>query len=212
MQELTSLSQMYSDYYYIIFLHYWKPSLLEEKLSHCFEASQSINFRLNCNIFFLWIYKPFLKTFLVWMCTWLMVALLAGMWCTWGSRTVGVKGEKLRNVILSRRFVGWCNVLPRDADISVNLNVELGAVLGQGKVDLDVASIVFTSIGWLMVEFVCASRSICSKPHLVGIALHSFLTLGCKCQGVNNGKLTFTCYIFFLNVVDNRNGVIVSAS
>lgn len=50
----------------------------------------------------------------------------------------------------------WDNGLLSDADIPVNLNVELIAVLGQENVALDLACILLTPIDSLKVGLVCA--------------------------------------------------------
>lgn len=59
-------------------------------------------------------------------------------------RELGLKGEKLSNVVSARRFVGWYNGLPCDTDFPVNLDVEEVAILGHGNVALDVARILLT--------------------------------------------------------------------
>ncbi|PSN55681.1 NADPH:adrenodoxin oxidoreductase [Blattella germanica] len=61
-------------------------------------------------------------------------------------KELGIEGESLANVLSARRFVGWYNGLPRDADLSVNLDVEEVAILGQGNVALDVARILLTPV------------------------------------------------------------------
>ena len=68
----------------------------------------------------------------------------------------GLEGEGLGNVLSARRFVGWYNGLPRDANLPVNLDVEEVVVLGQGNVALDVARIILTPVDILKVRY-CVS-------------------------------------------------------
>jgi adrenodoxin-NADP+ reductase len=60
-------------------------------------------------------------------------------------------------VVSARRFVGWYNGLPCDANFSVNLDVEEVSILGHGNVALDVARILLTPIDKLKVRLICAS-------------------------------------------------------
>lgn len=64
-------------------------------------------------------------------------------------KELGLKGEKLNNVLSARRFVGWYNGLPRDTHFTVNLDVEEVAVLGHGNVAVDVARILLTPVNKL---------------------------------------------------------------
>ena len=67
-------------------------------------------------------------------------------------RKFNIEGENLPGVLSARRFVGWYNGLPEDADIPVNLNVEDVAVFGQGNVALDVARMLLKPIDELKVS------------------------------------------------------------
>lgn len=61
-------------------------------------------------------------------------------------RPLGVPGESLPNVLSARRFVGWYNGLPEDANLSINLDTDSAVVVGQGNVAIDVARILLTPI------------------------------------------------------------------
>lgn len=61
-------------------------------------------------------------------------------------RKLNIPGESLSNVCSARRFVGWYNGLPEDADLKLNLDVESAAVIGQGNVAVDVARILLSPI------------------------------------------------------------------
>lgn len=61
-------------------------------------------------------------------------------------RKLGIQGEDFENVISAREFVGWYNGVPDNKDLTVNLNGENVAVIGQGNVAVDVARILLTPI------------------------------------------------------------------
>ncbi|EEB17142.1 NADPH:adrenodoxin oxidoreductase, putative [Pediculus humanus corporis] len=61
-------------------------------------------------------------------------------------RKLNIEGEKLKNVISARRFVGWYNGLPNDRNLNVDLNGENAVIIGQGNVAIDVARILLSPI------------------------------------------------------------------
>jgi adrenodoxin-NADP+ reductase len=86
---------------------------------------------------------------------------LSHCWQAYGAdkdRELGLKGEKLCNVVSARRFVGWYNGLPCDAEFAFNLDVEEVAILGHGNVALDVARILLTPIDKLKVRLINAAE------------------------------------------------------
>ncbi|XP_068231767.1 NADPH:adrenodoxin oxidoreductase, mitochondrial [Palaemon carinicauda] len=64
-------------------------------------------------------------------------------------RKLNIPGESLSNVCSARRFVGWYNGLPEDADVKINLDVESAVVIGQGNVAVDVARILLSPLNVL---------------------------------------------------------------
>ena len=67
-------------------------------------------------------------------------------------RKLNIEGEKLKNVISARRFVGWYNGLPNDRNLNVDLNGENVVIIGQGNVAIDVARILLSPIDKLKVS------------------------------------------------------------
>ncbi|RWS30757.1 hypothetical protein B4U80_07215 [Leptotrombidium deliense] len=61
-------------------------------------------------------------------------------------KILDIEGEQLTNVLAARRFVGWYNGVPEDADLNVNLDVENVVIIGQGNVALDCARILLTPV------------------------------------------------------------------
>lgn len=61
-------------------------------------------------------------------------------------RRLNIEGEDLINVIPARRFVGWYNGIPQDADLKVNLNAESVVIVGHGNVALDCARILLSPV------------------------------------------------------------------
>uniref|UniRef100_A0A1B6CMT6 NADPH:adrenodoxin oxidoreductase, mitochondrial n=1 Tax=Clastoptera arizonana TaxID=38151 RepID=A0A1B6CMT6_9HEMI len=64
-------------------------------------------------------------------------------------KSLGIPGEHLENIASARRFVGWYNGLPEDKHLSLNLDCENVAVIGQGNVAVDVARMLLTSVDQL---------------------------------------------------------------
>ncbi|XP_073969327.1 NADPH:adrenodoxin oxidoreductase, mitochondrial isoform X2 [Rhodnius prolixus] len=59
---------------------------------------------------------------------------------------LGIKGEKLNNLISARCFVGWYNGLPDNKNLEVDLSSDSVSILGQGNVAMDVARILLTPV------------------------------------------------------------------
>ncbi|CAH0558922.1 unnamed protein product [Brassicogethes aeneus] len=62
------------------------------------------------------------------------------------SKTFGIPGENLKNVISARNIVGWYNGTPWNSNLDMDLSGESVAVLGQGNVAIDVARILLSPI------------------------------------------------------------------
>lgn len=74
-------------------------------------------------------------------------------------RRLNIEGEDLENVIPARRFVGWYNGIPQDADLKVNLDAETVVIIGHGNVALDCARILLSPVDETLKA---SSRSNCS--------------------------------------------------
>lgn len=61
-------------------------------------------------------------------------------------RVLNIPGERLKNVVSGRRFVGWYNGVPGDNTLDIDLDAEEAIILGQGNVAIDIARILLTPV------------------------------------------------------------------
>ena len=61
-------------------------------------------------------------------------------------RKLNIAGEdEAKNFVSARRFVGWYNGVPQDADLEVDLDCDTAVIIGQGNVAIDCARILLLS-------------------------------------------------------------------
>lgn len=80
---------------------------------------------------------------------------------------LNIPGENLKNVISARRFVGWYNGIPQDADLDVSLDCDTAVIIGQGNVALDCARILLLSNESLKVRRHRANENTLFKIYLI---------------------------------------------
>lgn len=57
-------------------------------------------------------------------------------------KLLNIEGEKSKNTISARNFVGWYNGMPEDKELQVDLSCDTACIIGHGNVALDCARIL----------------------------------------------------------------------
>lgn len=57
-------------------------------------------------------------------------------------KLLNIEGERSKNTVSARNFVGWYNGVPEDKDLEIDLNCDTVCIIGHGNVALDCARIL----------------------------------------------------------------------